>query len=114
MTRAAIEEFRDRLRRERERLLRTVRVTDEELAALDARESGAPEDDAPREMSSAVLSQLEGQEKLALDEVDPARARLEAGTFGVCEACHEPIALARLRALPTARHCVACQAQAER
>ncbi|MBI2207588.1 MAG: TraR/DksA family transcriptional regulator [Candidatus Rokubacteria bacterium] len=109
----AIDEFRARLARERERLLHAVRQTDEELAALDAREPGSPQEDAPREMTTAVLSRLEGREKVELDEVDAAQARLEAGTFGTCEACHRPIGLARLRARPTARYCVRCQTRSE-
>lgn len=109
-----LEEFRHRLEDARRQLLRTVATTDDELATLEVREPGAPAEDAARELSQAVLSRLEGREKHELDEIDAAQARLEAGTFGVCEGCARPLPLARLRALPIARHCVACQAQAER
>ncbi|PFG36718.1 TraR/DksA family transcriptional regulator [Flavimobilis soli] len=44
----------------------------------------------------------------ALDEISAALARLDDGTYGVCEACGQPIPLDRLRARPTARRCVAC------
>lgn len=43
-----------------------------------------------------------------VEEVDAALARLDAGTYGVCEACGKPIADGRLEARPTARTCVAC------
>ncbi|MFJ2517861.1 TraR/DksA family transcriptional regulator [Cellulosimicrobium cellulans] len=43
-----------------------------------------------------------------VEEVDAALARLDAGTYGVCEACGQPIADGRLEARPTARTCVAC------
>jgi RNA polymerase-binding transcription factor DksA len=33
--------------------------------------------------------------------------------FGVCEGCHQPIALARLRAMPAARLCTICQDRTE-
>ena len=46
-----------------------------------------------------------------LREVQAAEARLDAGTFGLCEACGRPIALARLRASPTIRHCGRCRAR---
>jgi RNA polymerase-binding transcription factor DksA len=39
--------------------------------------------------------------------------RIAAGTHGICEKCDEPIAAARLRALPTAGLCISCQTKEE-
>ncbi len=41
--------------------------------------------------------------------VEEALDRLEAGDYGTCLCCEEPIAPKRLRALPWARYCVKCQ-----
>lgn len=110
-----LEEFRQRLRSAREELFRTVARTDEELAALEGRQRGATsQDDPSAELATAILSRLEGRDKHALDELDAARARLEAGTFGACEQCAHPIPLGRLRAVPVARYCLTCQAKQER
>ena len=108
-----VEEFRRRLHETRERLLRTVARTDEELATLEVHQAGALAEDAATVLIAGVLSRLQGQEKHELDEIDAAQARLEAGTFGVCERCRRPIPLTRLRAMPTARYCVACQSREE-
>jgi RNA polymerase-binding transcription factor DksA len=43
-----------------------------------------------------------------LNEVEQSLARLDAGTYGRCEVCGEPIADARLAELPTARRCGTC------
>ena len=43
-----------------------------------------------------------------------ALERLRAGDYGTCQACGEPIAPARLRAIPEVTTCVACQGAAER
>lgn len=43
-----------------------------------------------------------------LAEVDAAIARLDAGTYGVCERCGSPIGAERLEALPAARTCIRC------
>lgn len=110
---AVVEEFRRRLQEMRQRLIRTVVQTDEELATLEAHQPGGPAEDVATELGAAILSRLEGREKHELDEIDAAQARLEAGVFGTCEACSRPIPLARLRAMPTARLCVACQAREE-
>jgi RNA polymerase-binding protein DksA len=108
------DDFRRRLADARTRILRTVAHTDEELATMEGHQAGALGEDAPEGIAQAVLSRLQGREKHELDEIDAAQARLEAGTFGVCERCGEPIPLARLRAMPTARFCQACQIHAER
>jgi DnaK suppressor protein len=49
-----------------------------------------------------------------LAELDAARARLAAGTYGVCERCGRPIAPARLAARPEARLCIDCASRAPR
>jgi RNA polymerase-binding transcription factor len=57
-----------------------------------------------------ALLEARTQERIQLDE---ALRRLDEGTYGVCEDCEEPISPARLRALPFARRCIACQEQCE-
>jgi len=47
-------------------------------------------------------------EQGTLGEVLDALARIEAGTFGRCQECGEPIAKSRLQALPYTRHCIGC------
>ena len=42
-------------------------------------------------------------------EIDAALARVEAGTYGVCEACGKAIAKARLEVVPEATLCVNCK-----
>ena len=42
------------------------------------------------------------------DEALAAIARLDAGTFGRCEACGKVVSQERLEAIPYARHCVRC------
>jgi RNA polymerase-binding transcription factor DksA len=43
-----------------------------------------------------------------LNEVEQSLARLDAGTYGRCEVCGEPIEDDRLAELPTARTCGSC------
>jgi RNA polymerase-binding protein DksA len=54
-----------------------------------------------------VVALLE-QAREHLAAIDEALARLEAGGYGRCEACGQPIAPERLAARPTATRCVAC------
>jgi len=57
-----------------------------------------------REQVSALLQQAATR----LSDVDAALARLDAGTYGACERCGEPIGAGRLEARPAARTCIAC------
>jgi RNA polymerase-binding protein DksA len=48
-----------------------------------------------------------------LEEIDRALADIDAGRYGICRDCGEAIAKARLKILPFATRCVACQARVE-
>ncbi|HET9141946.1 TraR/DksA family transcriptional regulator [Actinophytocola sp.] len=43
-----------------------------------------------------------------LEALDAAVARIDAGTYGVCQRCGQPIAPERLEALPAATTCIRC------
>ena len=44
-----------------------------------------------------------------LQAIEEALQRIEHGTYGVCRDCGEPIAVARLKAIPWTRVCIACK-----
>jgi DnaK suppressor protein len=49
-----------------------------------------------------------------LEQIDRALAKLDDGTFGICERCGKPIAPERLRARPWATLCIDDQRLADR
>jgi DnaK suppressor protein len=49
-----------------------------------------------------------------LARTERALAKLDEGTYGICDACGEPIAPARMEAIPDAVLCVACAATQRR
>ena len=57
-----------------------------------------------RSQVDAVLRQT----RRHLAEIDAALARVDAGTYGICEVCGGRISEGRLEARPTARTCIAC------
>ena len=62
---------------------------------------------------SDVRDDLDTQAATELDQVNEALARLDAGEYGLCMDCGEPIAEARLKALPYATLCIQCAEKAE-
>jgi DnaK suppressor protein len=83
------------------------------------RDSQAGSGDDPTDTSGKTFGRE--HEQALLDRVDEAVratqeaiARIEAGTYGVCESCGEAIALPRLEAFPRAALCVSCKQRQER
>ncbi len=49
-----------------------------------------------------------------LEKVDTALEKIEAGTYGICDDCDEPIPEERLEALPHATLCIQCKKKEEK
>lgn len=58
-----------------------------------------------RELSMNIVS----SEQEILYQIDDALKRLDDGSFGVCQQCNQPITMSRLKAVPYASLCIACQ-----
>jgi DnaK suppressor protein len=80
----------------------------------------APGDVTDRKEEAAQFAEggvLEAQELRDVGELQQVRRaleRLDAGIYGDCAECGEPIALQRLLAEPAAERCASCQAVRER
>ena len=86
--------------------------------AREARSDGQADDEHDPEgpTMAATWSQLTGMHDdldVELAEIAHALARIQAGTFGVCQRCAKPIGIARLRARPYAEFCIDCARAAE-
>jgi RNA polymerase-binding transcription factor len=67
------------------------------------------EDQAQHSLQEAVSLRINGFEYLQLRQIQEALDRLQLGEYGICLSCDCAIAPKRLKALPWARYCVACQ-----
>src|SRR5881396_2527921 len=97
--------LRDQLLEERGRLQAQIR----ELGhgeALDFDENFADSGQVTAERGEADA--LVGQLVETVAEIDEALAKLDAGSYGVCESCGQQIGDARLEAMPAARLCITC------
>lgn len=54
-----------------------------------------------------ILSMV-ARARTRIEEVDGALRRLDAGTYGACRSCRQPIRVVRLEAVPEATQCVSC------
>lgn len=56
---------------------------------------------------------LEGNARESLVRIERALERVANGTYGICVRCGQPIAQARLEAVPAADLCIACKEREE-
>ncbi len=102
------------LAEERERVLRRLEglAADFEETVAASLDSNADDEHDPEGHTIAFersqVTSLARRLEQHLAEVDAALARLDDGTYGVCQGCGEPIDPARLEARPAARECIAC------
>jgi DnaK suppressor protein len=72
-----------------------------------------PNDRASREADRSHALRLRDRDRKLIAKVQEALARIDAGTFGRCEACGGRISAARLRARPVTTLCIDCKREAE-
>jgi RNA polymerase-binding protein DksA len=109
-----MEDARGRLFAERLRTLQRVSdlTRDYESVVSASRDTNADDEHDPEGSTIAFersqIAALTEQAKRHLEEVESALLRLDAGTYGRCEICGEPIPPDRLQARPTASACIRC------
>ncbi|MEU8272234.1 TraR/DksA C4-type zinc finger protein [Sphaerisporangium sp. NPDC049002] len=115
-TNGEISEVRKRLQGEIEELNAEVARSESQIA------SGDISDSAGDDQADAGAKTYEREREIALTlnardlvaQNERALARIDAGTYGVCESCHKPIGKERLQAFPRATLCVSCKQREER
>jgi RNA polymerase-binding protein DksA len=117
-TEAELREVIDELHAHRERLVALMEDHEVELAGLmrDAGD-GAGLDQADLGATSFERDQeltVVNNEKDMILQIDRALARIDDGSYGVCENCGEPIGKMRAMAFPRATLCLLCKQKEER
>lgn len=109
-----LKRFKKTLEDSRKALLESARKTMEEESNFDTDDLPDEIDQASSEYAQSMVFRLRDREKFLLKKIDLALARIEDGTFGVCERCEEPISLKRLEARPVTTLCIRCKEEQEK
>jgi len=72
-----------------------------------------PTDRANLETDRNFELRIRDRERKLILKIKEALARIEDGTFGICEECGEEISEERLKARPVTTLCIACKTKAE-
>jgi len=86
----------------------------QEATMVDTTEVSDQKDGALQQQLVGIDSAQEQRDIDELAQVELALKRLNAGTYGNCLDCNEPIPLERLRVQPAAQRCAVCQLGHER
>jgi len=117
-TEAEITELRDQLATEAAELRAEIERAESDIAirlgdaVIDAGDDQADVGAKAYEREHELALTYNARELLA--QAERALARIDAGTYGSCESCGEPIGKARLQAFPRATLCVSCKQREER
>nr|WP_300145830.1 TraR/DksA C4-type zinc finger protein [Propionicimonas sp.] len=117
-TEEEVEEVRQELLADIARMERAIEVAEAGLA--DLFEEGA--DGAGRDPADVGSSNFERDQEMSLaqnardmlEQAQLAYRMFEAGNYGICESCGQPIGKDRLQVFPRATMCVACKQREER
>ncbi|MDO9379339.1 MAG: TraR/DksA family transcriptional regulator [Nocardioidaceae bacterium] len=117
-TTAELDEVRGELETDRDRLVGEITAAERDLATLLA--DGV--DGAGNDQADVGSNSLERDSEMSLaanhrdmlEQTEKALHSIEAGTYGECESCGNPIGKMRLMAFPRATLCMPCKQREER
>jgi DnaK suppressor protein len=112
MNQRQLNEFRKLLNDQLEELIGQFQTTMSGMS--DAKAVFAdPTDRASMETDRNFELRIRDRERMLINKIREALARIDDGSFGICEECGEPIGMQRLRARPVTTLCIGCKEAAE-
>ena len=109
-----LKRFREQLLKKKAALLKNAKRTLSEDMTLDSEDLADEMDLASSEYLQSFTFRLRGREKTFIAKIDHALAKLDGGTFGICENCEEQISAKRLEARPETTLCIRCKEDQEK
>jgi DnaK suppressor protein len=109
-----LKRFRKMLEESKKTLLQSAKKTLMEESNFDTDDLPDEIDLASSEYSQSMVFRLRDREKFLLRKIEKALARMDEGTFGICERCEEEISLKRLEARPVTSLCIRCKEEQEK
>lgn len=105
--------IKKKLEKQRAELLQEAENTLTTKLSMEKESFPDPTDQAVAELDNNFMLRLRGREQKLLKKIDEALARIEDGTYGICESCGNPINIKRLEARPVTTLCIECKTMQE-
>ncbi len=113
MDKKRLEYYKKKLLAKREDLLKIIARTEEEGRTADEDPTVDLADKAANSYTKEFLFGQTNHDRVTLQLVDEALARIREDEYGLCTHCQQEVQQKRLEAVPWARHCITCQEKQE-
>ena len=104
-----VNNYKDALVKKRVEILGTGGIKPLQASMENNTRQGDMADQASGNNEVHIQLKLKQTDAKILQAIEEALVRLDKGTYGVCRDCGEPIAEARLNAIPWTRVCISCK-----
>ena len=101
--------YKEQLLRKRGEILGTGGMKPLQASMENNTRQGDMADQASGNNEVHIQLKLKQTDAKILQAIEGALRRIDEGTYGVCRDCGEPIAEARLTAIPWTRSCISCK-----
>ncbi|MFO7715575.1 RNA polymerase-binding protein DksA [Desulfosarcina sp.] len=113
MNKKELEYFRNLLQEELDALLVKAGIVVGELIGTAYTNESDPLDRATEEQARNNQLRIRDRESRLIGKIRKSLQAIDEGTYGICEACEEPIDIARLKARPVTSYCITCKTKQE-
>ena len=113
-TRNRLDDARGRLSAERVAAAARIAALERDIATIvESAKGGATDDEHDAEGATIAFERAQAmalleETRTQVEALDTALARVDSGSYGVCESCGQDIAPERLAARPSATLCITC------
>ena len=104
-----VQDYKDALLKKRTEILGTGGIKPLQASMENNTRQGDMADQASGNNEVHIQLKLKQTDAKILQAIEEALTRIDKGTYGVCRDCGEPIASARLNAIPWTRVCIKCK-----
>ena len=104
-----VQPYKEALLRKRVEILGTGGIKPLQASMENNTRQGDMADQASGNNEVHIQLKLKQTDAKILQAIEEALERIQKGSYGVCRDCGEPIAEARLNAIPWTRVCIACK-----
>ena len=104
-----VQPYKESLLKKRTEILGTGGIKPLQASMENNTRQGDMADQASGNNEVHIQLKLKQTDAKILQAIEEALKRIDAGTYGGCRDCGEPIAEARLRAIPWTRVCIKCK-----
>lgn len=104
--------FKELLTQQLNELLTTAEKTVGSLVLSEV-QAADPLDQASLDNDRNYTLRIRDRESHLIKKIKTALAKIDDGSFGICDRCGEDITLARLKARPVTSYCIRCKTQLE-